>query len=164
MLNKSTLEGRMTRDPELKYVGVTGEEKLLANITIACERPGKNKVVDFIPVTLWGTQAKYCCDYAKKGDLVSITARIQMRSYETKDGAKRTVMELVADTYDGFRILAKASSKAKQEDVQYDPTDYQNNDFNSPNNSASSDFNSFGESNTGDFSSAFASMDFNSAF
>lgn len=170
MLNKSTLEGRLTRDPELKMVGAAGQENPLTNITLACERPGKNKVVDFIPVTLWKQQAKFCTDYAKKGDLVSITARIQMRSYETKEGSKRTVMELVADTYDGFRILAKAgSAKAKEENNQSVPANYsntENNDFNSSNTSLDAQLNTGFEGGTssGSFTSPFDNFDFANAF
>lgn len=103
MLNKSTIEGRLTRDPELKTVG---EDKFVCNITIACDRPTKNKITDFIPVTLWGQQAKFCAQYAKKGYFVSILARTQSRIIETKDGIKYNVPEIVADSYNGFNIIA----------------------------------------------------------
>ena len=158
MLNKSTIEGRLTRDPELRNVG---EDKYVCNITIACDRPTKNKITDFIPVTLWGQQAKYCAEYAKKGYLVSVLARAQSRTVETKDGGKWNVVELVADTYNGFNIIARPRGQQNAEVKEnnnintYDVNqDFNGSTYNEEQyfNSGVSEFNDFASSlNIGDF-------------
>jgi single-strand DNA-binding protein len=99
MLNRIILIGRLTRDPELRY---TPNGIAVASFGIAVERPFTNqqgeKEVDFINIVVWRKQAENCANHLGKGRLVALEGRLQVRSYETAEGQKRTVSEVVADS------------------------------------------------------------------
>lgn len=97
-MNKVTLVGRLTKDPELKYT--PGAGTAVTTLTLAVDRrftkDGK-KEADFIPVVIWGKQAESTAQYVSKGKLLAVAGRIQVRSYDAKDGTKRYVTEVVAE-------------------------------------------------------------------
>lgn len=92
MINNITLVGRLTKDPELKYIPGSGTP--VATFTIAVDRDYKNKdgsvTTDFIPVEIMGKPAEFCANYVTKGRLVGVTGSIRVDRYETQDGEKRT--------------------------------------------------------------------------
>ncbi len=98
MLNKAILIGRLTRDPELKYLQ---NGTAVASFTLAVDRTFKNKdgekEADFIPIVAWRKTAELCGKYLTKGSQAAISGRIQTRSYDANDGSKRYVTEIVAD-------------------------------------------------------------------
>lgn len=95
MLNKVILIGRLTRDPELRYTPNTGTA--VGSFTLAVNRVGgKQEETDFIDIVVWGKQAENCAQYLRKGSLAAVDGRLQIRSYETKEGQKRRVAEVVA--------------------------------------------------------------------
>lgn len=87
MLNNFSGNGRLTRDVELQY---TNSNKEYARITIAIQRDYKNsngeREADFISCLLWGAPAKYLAEYARKGDLISISGRLETSSYQNQNG------------------------------------------------------------------------------
>ncbi|OLC67032.1 MAG: single-stranded DNA-binding protein [Actinobacteria bacterium 13_1_40CM_4_65_12] len=97
-MNKIFLIGRLTRDPELRYVP-SGQP--VANFTLAVDRPFKNgqgeRETDFIGVVAWRKSAELVTQYLSKGRLVAVEGRLQIRSYEAQDGAKRKVAEVITD-------------------------------------------------------------------
>ena len=97
-MNKVILIGNLTKDPELR---TTGSGTVVATFDIAVSRARKdasgNKVTDFFPIVVWRQLAELCGKYLAKGKKVAVTGELQTRSYETKDGAKRYVTEIVAD-------------------------------------------------------------------
>lgn len=94
-MNRIVLIGRLTRDPELKF---TQSGKAVATFSIAVNRPfSKEKEADFFNVVVWGKSAENCANYLAKGRLVGLEGRLQSRSYETQDGQKRYVTEVIAD-------------------------------------------------------------------
>lgn len=104
-MNLVVLIGRLTRDPDLKYLPGTGTP--VANFTLAVDKElSKDKraeleaagkpTADFINIVVWGKQAENCANYLAKGRLVAIQGRIQTRSYEAKDGTRRYVTEIIA--------------------------------------------------------------------
>ncbi len=99
MLNRVVLIGRLTRDPELRY---TPNGVAVASFTLAVDRSRKNaageRETDFIPIVVWQQQAENCNTYLSKGKLAAVDGRLQIRSYEDKDGVKRTVAEVVAES------------------------------------------------------------------
>lgn len=99
MLNRITIIGRLTRDPEQK---VTGSGTAVTTFTLAVDRDFKQadgtKETDFIPIVTWRGLAETCGKFLHKGNLCAVSGRLQIRSYEDKDGNKRTVAEVVADT------------------------------------------------------------------
>jgi len=103
VLNRIVLIGRLTRDPELRYVP-SGHP--VASFTLAVDRPFVNQQgergTDFIDVVAWRRLAEQVTQHLNKGRLVAVEGRLQIRSYETQDGQKRKVAEVVAD---GVRFL-----------------------------------------------------------
>ena len=106
MYNRIILIGRLTRDPELRYVPSGAP---VASFTLAVDRPFANqqgnRETDFIDVVAWRKLAEQVSQYMTKGRMVAVEGRLQIRSYETQDGQKRKVAEVVAD---GVRFLDRA--------------------------------------------------------
>lgn len=98
MLNRVILIGRLTRDPELRY---TASGVAMATFSLAVDRNYVNQQgergTDFIRITVWRKLAETCANHLGKGRLVAIEGRLQTRSYETPEGQKRTVTDVVAD-------------------------------------------------------------------
>ncbi len=97
-MNKVTLIGRLTKEPELKYTPGAGTAVL--TITLAVDRRFNKegqKEADFIPVVIWGKQAESTAQYVSKGKLIAIAGRIQTRNYDHKDGYKVYVTDVVAE-------------------------------------------------------------------
>ena len=87
-MNSVVLIGRLTRDPEIRYVSES--QMAVATFTVAIDRPvrsGQEKKTDFPRVTVFGRQAENCERFLAKGRLVGIQGRIQTGSYTNKDGA-----------------------------------------------------------------------------
>jgi single-strand DNA-binding protein len=97
-VNKVLLVGRLAQQPELRY---TQNGVAVARFTVAVSRPFTNqqgeREADFIDVVVWRAQAENCANYLAKGRLVGVEGRLQIRSYETAEGQKRRVAEVVAD-------------------------------------------------------------------
>lgn len=100
-MNRIVLVGRLTRDPEMKIL--EDNNKVFTRITLAVDRPYKtssgDKQVDFIPVVLWGKKAEIVSEYLVKGSIVSVTGRLQTRSYENSDGQRKFISEVIADEF-----------------------------------------------------------------
>ena len=115
MMNKAILIGRLTRDPELR---TTSNDISVTSFTIAVDRNFNNqqgeKETDFIPVVAWRKLAETCAKYLAKGRLVAVSGRMQVRSYEGKEG-KRYITEVVADE---VQFLERAESKEKFTEVE----------------------------------------------
>lgn len=94
-MNSVVLIGRLARDPELRF---TASGKAVATFSIAVNRPfSKTNEADFFTVVVWGKPAENCANYLSKGRLVGVEGRLQSRSYETQNGEKRYVTEVVAN-------------------------------------------------------------------
>ena len=99
MTNRAILLGRLTKDPEVR---TTPSGKVLASIVLAVDRPFKNengnKETDFIPVVLWGKAGELVGQSCKKGHRLLVEGRLQIRNFESKDGTKRYVAEVIANS------------------------------------------------------------------
>ncbi len=99
-LNKVFLLGNLTRDPELRH---TAQGTSVANFSIAVNRTYKGNDGDFkketsyFNIIVWGKTGENCAKFLTKGRPVLVEGRLQNRSYETQEGQKRTVTEIVAD-------------------------------------------------------------------
>lgn len=99
-LNKVFLVGNLTRDPELRH---TAQGTSVANFSIAVNRSYKGndgdfkKEVSYFNIVVWGKTGENCSKYLSKGRSVLVEGRLANRSYETQDGQKRTITEIVAD-------------------------------------------------------------------
>lgn len=98
-MNCVVMVGRLTRDPELRFIAGSG--KAVATFAIAVDRPfAKEKTADFFNVVVWGKPAENAANYLAKGRQVAVKGYLQSRSYEDKTGVKRYVTEIVADIVD----------------------------------------------------------------
>lgn len=97
MLNCITIMGRLTRDPELRR---TGSGIAVASFTVAVDRDfaqdGK-KETDFIDCVAWRQTGEFVSKYFRKGSMIVVKGRLQIRSWTDKDGNKRKTAEVVAD-------------------------------------------------------------------
>lgn len=116
MLNRITLMGRLTCDPELRH---TQSGNSVASFTLACDRDyaaqGAEKETDFIDVVAWRNTADFVSKYFSKGRMVVVSGRLQIRNWEDKDGNKRKTAEIVAESVyfgDSKRDWQTASSAA----------------------------------------------------
>jgi len=114
-MNRVVLIGRLTRDPELKYTPGTGTA--VTTLTLAVDRRLPNKdgqrEADFVPVVVWGKIAENVANYCSKGRLVGVSGRLQIRSYDGKDGTKRTFTEVVADEVQFLEKMNQGSKPAQ---------------------------------------------------
>ena len=100
MLNKVILMGRLTRDPELR---ATATDISVTAFTLAVDRGysrrdnGPQQTADFINIVAWRNTAEFVCRWLKKGQLVAVSGRLQVRNYEDREGNKRIATEVVAD-------------------------------------------------------------------
>ena len=92
-MNKIFMIGNLTRDPELRE---TPNGTPVCSFGLAVKRDFGEDITDFFNITVWNTQAKNCKEYLKKGSKVCVSGSLQNRSYEDKDGNKRTVTEINA--------------------------------------------------------------------
>jgi len=97
-MNSVVLIGRLTRDPEVRYISES--QMAVATFTLAIDRParsGQEKKTDFPRITVFGRQAENCERFLAKGKLVGIQGRIQTGSYTNKDGQTVYTTDVVAD-------------------------------------------------------------------
>ena len=98
MLNKIFIMGRLTRDPELRH---TQSGTAVASFSLAVDRDFKNqngeKETDFIDVVAWRNSAEFVSRYFTKGRMAVVEGRLQIRSWQDRDGNKRRSAEVVAD-------------------------------------------------------------------
>ena len=99
MLNHITIMGRLVRDPELRK---TGSGVSVASFTVAVDRDfapnGGEKETDFIDVVAWRNTGEFVSKYFSKGRMIVVSGRLQIRSWDDKDGHKRKTAEIVADS------------------------------------------------------------------
>lgn len=96
-MNIVVLNGRLTRDPELKF-GQSG--KAYSRFTIAVERSfqsDKEKSTDFINCVAFGKTAEFIGEYFRKGKKILLNGKLQMNQYEA-DGKKFTTYIVIVDT------------------------------------------------------------------
>ena len=91
-LNYSVLMGRLARDPELRR---TNTGKAVATFTVAVDNFGKDNGASFIYCVAWDKTGEFVSNYFMKGSPIVVEGRLQTRQYETKEGKKQTVTELV---------------------------------------------------------------------
>lgn len=99
MLNKSIIMGRLTKDPELRR---TQSGTAVTAFTLAVDRDFKNqsgeKECDFIDCIAWRNTAEFVSNYFAKGRMAVVEGRLQSRTYNDKDGNKRKVVEIIAES------------------------------------------------------------------
>ena len=111
-MNHVFLIGNLTRDPEVKN---TNAGIKVCNFTIAVNRRMKQngeQQTDFFNIVAWRQLAELCEKYLTKGKKVAITGSMQSRTYEDKNGVKRTAWDVQADEVE---FLSMADKGARRE-------------------------------------------------
>ena len=96
-MNKVFLIGNLTRDPELTE---TSSGTQICRFGMAVNRQYTSsdgeRETDFFNVTAWRGTAENIARYCRKGHKVAVLGSVQIRSYEDRDGVKRTAVDIVA--------------------------------------------------------------------
>lgn len=117
MLNKVILMGRLTRDPEMRH---TQSNTAVTSFTLAIDRdrkgPNGERQTDFIDCVAWGRQAEFVSQWFTKGMMAIVVGRVQSRSWEDRNGSKRTSIEVNVDE------VSFGESKKQRENQGAEPT------------------------------------------
>ena len=98
-MNKVILMGRLTRSPEVRY-SQGAEPVAVARYTLAVNRRFKRKdepEADFIPCVALGKSGEFAEKHFRKGQLVGVIGRLQVRSWEDKEGKKHWTTEVIIE-------------------------------------------------------------------
>ena len=122
-MNKVYLIGNLTRDPEMRSTS-TGIP--VCNFSIAVNRRKRadgQQETDFFNIVAWRQLAEICSRYLAKGRKAAVSGSIQTRTYEAKDGSKRTAFDIVAEeveflTQKGSANEAEPSGSMGDHDAQ----------------------------------------------
>lgn len=123
-MNKVILMGRLTRDPEVRYSQGNNEPLAVARYSLAVNRRFKRQgeqEADFINCVAFGKTGEFAEKYFKKGQMVSIVGRLQVRSWDDNEGKKRWSTDVVVEEQffaeskgasEGYRAAAPAAPAA----------------------------------------------------
>lgn len=103
MLNHITIMGRLTKDPELRR---TGSGVAVASFRVAVDRDyaqnGQERKTDFIDCVAWRQAGEFVAKYFKKGSMILVEGRLEMRTWEDREGIRHTSAEInVENAYFG---------------------------------------------------------------
>lgn len=101
-INRVTLTGNLTRDPELRS---TASGMAVCSLRIASNTRRKNNQTgeweekpNYVSVTIFGRQGETAAQYLTKGRPVAIDGRLEWREWQSQSGEKREALEVVAET------------------------------------------------------------------
>jgi single-strand DNA-binding protein len=119
--NAISIAGGLGRDPELRY---TASGRAMANFGVAVERRWQKDgewtgETSWFNVTCWGDLAEHAAETLTKGTRVVVIGRLQQRSWETNEGEKRYVVEIVADDI-GPSLKWASAQVTKHQREKYD--------------------------------------------
>ena len=136
MINRVVLVGRLTRDPELRKT----INSAVASFTIAVDNrlkgPNGEKTTSFIPCVAWNQQAENTVKFVRKGSLVGVEGRLNQRTYDSKDGRKVQIIEVICDS---VQFLEPKGTNSLQNDNNGFVPDYVPNDVEERKNVSSID-------------------------
>ena len=125
MMNTVQLIGNLARDPQLR---TTKTGSTVAAFTVAVKHSyttpqGEQKeLTDWINVVAWGNLAKAVASQLKKGSRVFVEGRYSTRSYDTSDGQKKYVVEVIANMVAAPLVVSgnsSASTSISSEEIPF---------------------------------------------
>lgn len=129
-MNTTILIGRLTRDPELRFL--PGNETAVTKFAIAVDRGlSKDKktelqsqgkpTADFINIVVWGKQAENCANYLAKGRMAAIEGSIQTGSYENDKGQRVYTTDVVASKVQflDYKKDAPSNESVNDDDIPF---------------------------------------------
>ncbi|MBQ6486545.1 single-stranded DNA-binding protein [Candidatus Saccharibacteria bacterium] len=128
--SKAIIIGNITRDPEMRAI-TSGAQVCSFSVAVNRNYKGQDgsdkEQVSFINCTAWGKAAEIICQYAHRGSGIMVCGRLEQRSFEGKDGVKRSSTEIVVEDFnfiggrgeagDGGSDSVKASDDGASEEV-----------------------------------------------
>lgn len=115
-MNKITLVGRLTKDPELSFT--PGNGLAITRFTLAVNRPrfDKNKPqeADFINCVCFGKRAESIANYVLKGHRFGVSGRLQISKYVDKDGNNRWSTDVVVEDFEFMQDKGNSNSALSQ--------------------------------------------------
>lgn len=125
-MNQAVLIGRLTKDPELRYIPGTGTP--VATFTLAVNRDFTKKdgtrEADFVPIEVMGKPAEFCANYLRKGRLVACNGQIRVDNYKDKNGDWKNFTKVRCLKVDALESKkAVESSGAPSEGLAFEPED-----------------------------------------
>lgn len=146
-MNKVTLIGRLTKDPELRY---TSSNIAVASFTLAVDRgytsQNGERQADFLNIVVWRKPAENVKKFLTKGSQVAIDGSIQTRSYDDQNGQKRYITEILANSVEFLGSKGNTSSQQGTEKSAPTPYDFGNEPEPKGTNIDSNPFAEFGSS------------------
>jgi len=136
--SKVIIVGNITRDPELR---TTPSGTQVCGFSVAVNRnyrdnSGEQKEnVSFFDCSAWGKSGEIIAQYAKKGSGILVSGRLEQRSWEDKEGQKRSRVEIVVEDFNfvggansdggnsGSSKSSAASSDVAPDDISEEPID-----------------------------------------
>lgn len=95
MLNNINIQGRITKDIEIK---TTPSGKKVCSFTIACgQKIGKEERTSFLDCVAWEKRAEFIAAYFPKGTMILLSGRLETRNYQDSNGNNRKVTEIVVN-------------------------------------------------------------------
>ena len=107
-MNKVFLIGNLTRDAELTQ---TQNGVSVCKFSIAVTRNYGEKETDFFNIVVWRGLAENCSKYLSKGKKVCVIGSLQNRTYEDKNGVKRSATDVIANDIEFLTPADKSSNK-----------------------------------------------------
>lgn len=108
-MNKLTIIGNLTRDPETR---VTQSGSSVCTFTVAVNRRGKNDEADFFRVSAWNKLAETCKKYLSKGRKVAVTGPVSVSTYTGQDGKTYANLEVMAQDVEFLSPKAEQAAQA----------------------------------------------------
>ena len=132
-MNRVSLIGRITRDPEVRY-SQAGVAFLSFSIAVDRQQRDANgqRQADFINCTAFGQQADFMGRYIKKGFMIAVCGRLQTRSYQDQTGAQHYVTEVVVEQIENLSPRDPNQPQAQPQQSNFQPQ--QNNPYQGYNN------------------------------
>lgn len=115
-MNVCVLTGRIATDPDMRY---TPNGTPVVRFRLAVNRPPRSddqeRTTDFLTIVAFGRQAEIIGQFMDKGALIAVEGRVQARQWETQDGQRREVVEIVAWRVEFLETRAEAERRRAQE-------------------------------------------------
>lgn len=115
MLNHITIQGRMTKEPELRS---TQSGTSVVSFTVACDRDFDRDQVDFINCVAWRGTAEFVSKYFHKGSLAVVSGRLQSRKWKDRNDQNRTEWEVHCDNV--YFCESKKNTEPELEELEDD--------------------------------------------
>ncbi|MFG0319640.1 MAG: single-stranded DNA-binding protein [Planctomycetota bacterium JB042] len=122
-LNKVFLMGRLTRDPEQRFIS---SGQAVTNLGVAINRTfttngEKREETTFVDVEAWGQRGDLIAKYLKKGNPIFIEGRLKFDTWESKEGEKRSKLRVVLDN---FQFIGGGAQRTDSQEEQLDPSHF----------------------------------------